>query len=346
MDIMAIKKNIIGFFALCILSSFAQAVPIVAGALGAYSICNDATNGNCIGTIVKSLDGFTFDVTPTTFTVPNCQQGQELKITVRNPLYLSSVLVYANKEEICRIASNMGGTTQECKYIFPAKNAGAFGTEQVALVIDAIGEPKSNDEGSGATKVISLTITHQASGEEQYSRSRIDDAKDDNEKALNKILTYEEIGSMTNARSKIEGNPILIQRAEQAFSQCQFSTANDYASKVSTQSQAAIDQANVDYDSLKTKQQEEMKKNETNQQPTITNTQQEAKNNTNNDSNLVYLLLAILLGVAIAVGYYKGKSKQKTFIICPKCGTKNEETHKRCHSCGENLLPQNIEKVE
>jgi|GEM_PF-6407425 len=288
-----------------------------------YAACEQVT-GNCIGTITNFFEGFTFKVTPQELTIPNCGVGSRVQVTVRNPFLLSSVNIYANKVQLCRIENNIaGGNEKTCTATIPAKQAGTAGTERMQLTIDAVGEKGSHDEGKGNSQTFSLSITHTATQDELEASRQLKAAKQEFETAQNKISTYETQFSMANARNKLAGTDNLYSQATQAFIACNFAGSNELADRISSNAQAAATQAEMDYSiALKNAEKKETK----------------ATANQSNDVN--NLIIALIVGAIIIVaiyGYNNNWFRQKIFVKCSKCKTHNPEHHKRCHNCGNEL---------
>lgn len=241
------------------LSDFVGAVAVVddatvaAGIVANYCISNMK---ECIDIVKTPFKKFEFSVSPIQVNSRNCEQSEHVSIKVNNPFWLSSVLVYANGQQICKIGNTpVAGQEQTCSFSFEGGHAGSSGTETVNLLVAAVGEPGSNDAGKGDSKQFPIQVTHIAIVEEQNSRSIINLAKSAISKSEEKISAYETQGYvMKNARKLITEANRQISNAENVFSRCDFENVRDYVNTAESKAQSASSQAEVDYqDGLKAK---------------------------------------------------------------------------------------------
>lgn len=234
------------------LSGFVNAVvgvddaTVAAGIVANYCISNMK---ECIDIVKTPFKKFEFSVSPIQVNSRNCEQSEPISIKVNNPFWLSSVIVYANGQQICKIGNTpVAGQEQTCSFSFKGGNAGSSGTETVNLVVAAVGEPGSNDAGKGDSRQFSIRVTHVATVEEQNSRGIINSAKSTISKSEEKISTYETQGYvMKNARRLLTEANRQISNSENVFSNCDFGNVRGYVNTAETKAQSASSQADTDY---------------------------------------------------------------------------------------------------
>ena len=127
-----------------------------------------------ISTIGKIGSGFTFEVSPTEeIDLPNCGESEPIYINVHNPLALSSVIVTVNGEYLCRVKNKpILGTDKTCILTLNSNTTGKKGTGTITLLIAAIAEPGSYDNGTGAYEESTVLVNHIITPTEANSQNR------------------------------------------------------------------------------------------------------------------------------------------------------------------------------
>ncbi len=200
-----------------------------------------------ISSFVVFADDIDFQVSiqPQTISVTNCEVPN-LAIIVKNPYAISSMLVYANNNYICKLGN---GEQKTCSYSLSAYSAGTQQTsDAVSVTITGAGEKGSFDSGKTKTRSFNIIVNHYPSNSETNAQNAASSAQTAISNAQSKINTYESKNyDVTSAKTLLNTASSQLSQGQQQFNQCNFDSATTSMQQAEQSANLASSQAENAY---------------------------------------------------------------------------------------------------
>jgi len=166
---------------------------------------------------------FQVSIQPQTVSVTNCEVPN-LAIIAKNPYAISSMLVYANNNYICKLGN---GEQKTCSYSLSAYSAGTQQTSDgVPVTITGVGEKGSFDAGKTKTRSFNIIVNHYPSNSEINAQNAVSSAQTAINNAQSKITTYESKNyDMASAKTLLSTANSQLSQGQSQFNQCNFDSA-------------------------------------------------------------------------------------------------------------------------